>query len=261
MKRIWAFILVAVLLCPALAAAAEVDLSGAPVIRRPLEWRKGRFALSPVIGVTVADPYWTTMLIGASVDYHILDWLAVGADFRYGVGFTTGLLDRIEGEITAAKAADLKAVDPAAPTPTETEGEADVLTVERLDWLVTANVQLIPVYGKFTLFDTLEMAYDLHFFAGVGYAATKRFPEDSKVRQGAASGGGVAPMFGLGVRIFVIRWFAVNIEFRDYMVEMVRAVPRYSGGGKVPGAEFEHNLSLSMGFTFLFPTEIDNAEE
>ena len=250
MKRIWLPVLAAaLLLLPAFRQAQAVDLSGAPVIRKPLDWRQGRFSLSPVLGVTVNDPYWTSMLVGASADYHILDWLAIGIDFRYAVGFTSGLLNQIEGDLADARGTG------------ESSDEADVITVSRIDWLVTANVQMIPIRGKFILFDSFEVAYDMHFLAGVGYAGTVAFPKSSPPRQISETDGSVVPMFGAGFRFFFTRWFAVNLEFRDYLVSMVRAVPEYPKSASIPGKSFEHNLSVSLGFSFFLPTEIKHADD
>lgn len=250
MKRIWLPVLAAAMvLLPAVEQAQAVDLGGAPVIRKPLQYRKGRFSVSPVIGTTVGDPYWTSMLLGASADYHILDWLAIGIDFRYALGFTTPLLDQIESELAAAREVG------------EDSGEADVITVSRIDWLVTANLQLIPIYGKFSMFDALEVAYDLHFIAGVGYAGTVAFPESSPPRQIGKTDGSVVPMFGVGFRLFFTSWFAVNLEVRDYLVQMVRAVPEYPNSASIPGKSFEHNLAVSLGFSFFFPTEVRNAAD
>ncbi len=251
MKRIWVPVLALALLLPSLSyAASGDDLGDAPVIRKPLEWRKGRFGLTPVIGMTVNDPYWTSLLVGASADYHILEWLAVGVDFRYAVGFTTGLLDNIESDLARARGVG------------EEGGSVDLVTTSRIDWLVTANVQFIPVYGKFVAFDALEMAYDLHILLGVGYAGTVAFPEESTVRQiPDRRDGSVVPMVGVGLRFFVNRWLGINFEFRDYIVNMVRAVPEYPRGKESPGKAFEHNFALSLGFTFLLPTEIGNVAD
>ena len=250
MKRIWVTVLALALLLPSVVLAAGVDLGDAPVIRKPLEWRKGRFGLSPVVGMTVNDPYWTSLLVGASADYHILDWLAVGVDFRYAVGFTSGLLDEIEADLASARG-----------VPDES-GSVDLVTTSRVEYLATANVQFIPLYGKFVVFDAYEMAYDLHILLGVGYAGTITFPEDGNVRQTSDQrDGSVAPMAGIGLRFFINRWFGINFEFRDYMVNMLRAVPEYPLSKEAPGKSFEHNFSLSLGFTFLLPTEIDNAAD
>lgn len=249
MKRIWVPILALALLLPGVVYAGGVDLSDAPVIRKPLEWRKGRFGLTPVIGMTVNDPYWTSMLVGASADYHILDWLAVGVDFRFAVGFTSGLLDEIESDLAGARGVS------------ESAGEVDFVTTSRVHYLATANVQFIPLYGKFVMFDAVEMAYDLHLLLGVGYARTIAFPEDSGARQIDESDGSVAPVAGVGLRLFINRWFGINFEFRDYLVNMVRVVPEYSTSEGTPGKSFEHNFALSLGFTFLLPTEIGNAAD
>jgi len=248
MKRLWltllAMIGLALVLAPATVSARKVDLGGAPVIRKPLEWRKGRFGVSPVIGVTIADPYWTSLTVGASGDYHILDWLAVGVDFRYFVGFKSGLLDQIESELDAARP----------------EGASSDLTTSHINWLVTANVQLVPLFGKFLFFDTWEVAYDLHFLAGVGYAGTIALPDD-ETRQLPATDGSVAPVFGGGFRFFVNSWLGFNLEFRDYLVQMVRVVPEYPPNVRTPGRTFTNNFEISLGITFLFPTEVEQAED
>lgn len=253
MKRLWLTLLavigLALVLAPATVSARKVDLGGAPIIQKPVEWRKGRFGVSPVIGVTVGDPYWTSLMVGASGEYHILDWLTVGVDFRYAVGFTSDLLDQIERELAAERGQ------------TDEEDKANIVTTSRIDWLVTANVQFVPIYGKFLLFDAAELAYDLHLLAGVGYAATTAFPTDSTIRQIDSTGGSVAPVFGAGVRVFINSWLGFNLEFRDYLVQMVRVAPEYPTGRGTPGESFENNFEVSLGILFLFPTEVHRAEE
>lgn len=245
MKRVWVSILAVTLLLPALAQA-KADLSGAPVIRRQILWHEGRFGVSPVIGTTLADDYVQSLLVGLSADYHILEWLAVGLDFRYAIGFKTDMLKQIESELEAARP----------------PGQSSEATISHIEWLVAANIQAIPLYGKFVLFDVAEVAYDFHILAGAGYAGTRILPDDATSRQlSDSTGGSEVIVFGGGFRFFMNDWLGLNLEFRDYMARMVRHVPEYPRGQEIPGKSYEHNLAISLGFTFLFPTETEHRTE
>jgi outer membrane beta-barrel protein len=185
----------------------------------------------PSVGFTIADAYARNMLVGLGYNYHFLNWLSAGVDYSYGVGVKTDLADQIEGELSAP-------------------GKAFDMNATSIRMLAGANIGLVPIQGKFVLMDRYGVWFDCHLVGGAGYAWLRggdKIPATSTF----------APYFGAGARVFILKWMAVLVEFRDVVIKRREAVLK---DNVVPGEEWGQNFVLGAGVSFLLPTEVTFGE-
>src|SRR5512147_811371 len=72
-------------------------LAGAPAVRKLRLYREGRFELTPSASFSILDEYNRVILFGATLNYNITDWLALGVWGAFGgVQFPTALTEHIE---------------------------------------------------------------------------------------------------------------------------------------------------------------------
>ncbi len=84
-------------------------------------------------------------------------------------------------------------------------------------WNANVNFTYVPVYGKFAGFGDFIFHYDAYVVGGAGVISTRpiavidpdnrKFDFEPKLAFNA----------GIGLRIFFNRWFAANLEIRDYI--------------------------------------------
>jgi outer membrane beta-barrel protein len=167
------------------------------VEKRPFT-EAGRFELS-LFGPVQVNPKFTMHAgVGAEIAYHLRENLAVqfGTTW-FAFAVQSGLSEELAAKVSQAPVA------------------ADALLVQA-DAL--AGLELMPVYGKFDVFDGKILRIGLYLNAGLGVAKTRL-----QLRPPTAEGGrsfgdtGFRPEAGLGVgfRIFVSERFTVRLELRD----------------------------------------------
>lgn len=229
-------------------AQDKSPLDGAPPVMGHKLWREGRVEVAPRVGMTIGDRYEHHLLVGASAHYHFLDWFAVGADLEYGVTFNTDLHDQIDRELKGK-------VD--AVCPQRTDGCLSQLGIKEkigtgsIQFLGTINAQFVPISGKIMLFGTALLRYDVHFIVGASIGLIREegsIEIDSTVT--------FAPMAGVGTRLFVNDWIALNLEFRDHILQFPLATDQ---SGNTLGASYHNNFSFSLGLSFMLPTEPESA--
>src|SRR5688500_4793709 len=72
-------------------------LAGAPACHRCRIYREGRFQLQPSVAFTLQDEFSRTILFGGQLQFHLTDWLGLGAFGGFGgVHIDTGLTDQVK---------------------------------------------------------------------------------------------------------------------------------------------------------------------
>jgi outer membrane beta-barrel protein len=208
---------------PAVASAENPLLEDAPPVMNHRPLHDGRHWVAPQFGLTIGDPYVTNLMAGVAWRYYISSWFGVGIDAWAGGGVTTSLTDSIERELT-------------------NDTSTFVLSTSSLRLLANATLEFVPFSGKAMMFSDSLVYADLHIDVGVGAAivAGSERIEDSV---------SLAPMFGIGGRVFPTRWLSVGLEVKDYLVNRALAARR---DGSVAGSSFGHNwlLGITVGFSF-----------
>jgi outer membrane beta-barrel protein len=207
-------------------AFATNPMEDLPAVKNKQLLHDGRHALTPIIGITFNDAYSQNILLGASWRYYFSSWIGVGADVFGGVGFKTELADQIVDELGI-------------------EDQPFSLYTSSLQFLAHGTVEVVPVEGKFMLWSQHQISLDMHLLAGVGIAmvAGEERIDDSM---------SVMPIIGAGLRIFPMRWMAVGLEIRDFIIDRVLSTRR---DGSVPSSSFGHNWLANLTVSFFLPME------
>jgi hypothetical protein len=280
----------------ATADAQEIQLTGplagAPAGRQLRLHRAGRFEVSVGSSFSLLDQYLRTIMPGATLTYHVTDWLGFGVWGGYGFQYTTGLTDELQQKAIAdrncasrpfLKACQLTAVN-------LTHGNLSNDQLGHITWLAAPQVVAVPFRGKLSLFSALFVDADVDVFAGAAFVGLKERAFCGKDESGNAIAGNtdctaqaafkldsrvaVAPTFGLGLNFYPTwngtNFFGVGFEFRALPFSWNTSGFDNHGGGNnkdfpdnvVNGAdrEFHFNTMLSVQLKFAFPTTIKTSK-
>ncbi len=232
-------LILAALCAPGAASAAGITgpkksaldkLEEGDAIRNRVQYRGGRFNVAPALGFTLNDPYERSLLFGAQLSYFFTDAWGVDLTALGGVGMSTDLADQVKSK--RADRAD--------------GGFSKVTTLGSLDAVYA------PITGKLALFGRQVLNYDMHVVAGVGGA---KVGGADKIDSFA-----LAPIAGVGLRTFVMKWLDVNFEVRDYIykaaVNSVTNTETETGAPQTTAkGEWANHYSLTVGVGFSFPNE------
>lgn len=158
------------------------------VLQRKPFLRKGRLELVPHFGMTVNDSLIRQYDGGGQLVFHFTEDFWFGGTFSW---FDFGEL----GGVTEDYFEVLE----------KTQSIPDVV---EMSWYAGADFGYVPVSGKFALFNSGIIYYDLSLFVGGGYAT---------YLSGGAGGETGAPAGSIGIqpRIFLTRWLALTGQVRD----------------------------------------------
>jgi outer membrane beta-barrel protein len=85
-------------------------------------------------------------------------------------------------------------------------------------WQAALNFTYVPMYGKFAGFSDFIFHYDAYIVGGVGAISTRPIavvdPDNRSFKWGSPK---VDFNIGIGIRVFFNRWFAADLEMRDYI--------------------------------------------
>lgn len=271
------------------AQAQEIQLTGplagAPAVRQLRLHRKGRIELAPTVSFTLLDEYSRTIIAGARVQYHLADWLGVGAWGGYGVvHMNTGLTSQID-KVNKDRWDPSRNNDPR----TVVDRNASLLSVGydfpsqlgQMQWVFAPQVTAIPFRGKLAMFQKLFVDTDVYVFAGPAFVGLKERAEYSPADLGdpaktvlgpdgtpnkaypTESRMTIAPTFGLGLEFFLGRWTGFGIEYRALPFAWnpsgfdSRGGPPDSSGPdfKVDknDRDYQFNQMVSVSFSFFLP--------
>jgi outer membrane beta-barrel protein len=235
MKRLLApLVLAGVTLAASPAAAQEIQLrgplAGARSVARIVQYREGRFALTPTFGITLQDEFSRELLVGLRGEYHFTDWLGVGFWGAFAPAhIDTSLTDQISQR---------------SPGGSFNVPRANQFTnqVGRRNFLFDLHVTFVPLRGKFALFQNLVADTDFYILAGVGFVGieeradvtlrsspsyetpylTGASRQTSQQIQDAtfasqtnrASRIAIAPTVGFGINFYLNRFVSIGFEYR-----------------------------------------------
>lgn len=274
------------------ANAQEIQLTGplagAPAVRKLRLHRAGRFEVALGSSFTLLDQYQRTIMPGATLTYHVTDWLGFGVWGGYGFQYSTGLTDELQEKAVdqrncagrpSTKACQLTKVN-------LTRGKMAEDQLGRMQWIVAPQVVAVPFRGKISLFSALFVDTDVDVFAGVAIIGMQeRAPCGNDVKAVSGGGGGpcgdqssftlasriaVAPTFGLGLNFYPASFFGLGFEFRALPFAWNTAGFDNHGGGNnkdfpdtsVNSAdrEFHFNTMISVQAKFAFPLKEKTSE-
>ena len=261
------FGLLTLLICSTPALAAEMrksPLEGAPAVRHRYEMRDKRFVIGPSFSISLNRALRHAVLFGARLQFHFNDYVSLGADIAYGVGFDAGLANELEENFKKRGA-----------EPVWTDAKKHFSDVKLAG---DVRVAFTPFAGKMAIFSKLFFAYDFYLFGGFGFALTQNEwsagdPVDNTRYVSAdydEANEGFKPGFawGVGMNMYFAKFFAVGIEIKDLIFtdnESGEDLTRGVGDGEGTATngrpvvnkddnELLNHFFFGINFTFLFPT-------
>jgi outer membrane beta-barrel protein len=157
--------------------------------------RRGRFELNPYWSQSFNDQFVSHPGPGLALNYYLTNVLAVGVNGTYYQPFNGDSEFNFENR---------RATRLAVPLNEYLAGYA-------------VNFTYVPAYGKFSGFQNFIFHYDAYLVGGVGGILTRPIavidPDNRKFDYEHR----IAFNVGFGFRVFLNRWFAVNLELRDYI--------------------------------------------
>lgn len=157
--------------------------------------RRHRVELQPYWSFTLNDQFVSHPGPGLGLNYYLTNVLAVGLNGNWYGGLNVDSDFNFENRRATRVAVPLN------------------------EYLANGNVNFtyVPMYGKFAGFSKFIFHYDMYVVGGVGAMWTRPIavidPDNRKFDWGAK----VSFNAGLGLRVFINRWFAVTTELRDYI--------------------------------------------
>lgn len=198
--------------------------------------KKGRFELSPSATVSFTDAFFTKYVVGGSIGYHLTESIALNLRGGYALPVIAGsaqicINDTGKGTVGCRQ-----------PTQAELDGRAQ----GQLSLMGGLDLQWAPIYGKLSLASEYFAHFDLYGIAGASAIQYKGFipgqPTGSQVYTTAGAN------LGLGMRVFVNRYFALRGEVRDLLYFERRS----STGPNEPG-QLRGQFLFELGASFFFP--------
>ena len=157
--------------------------------------RVRRFELNPYWGFTFNDQFVGHPGPGLALNYYITNVLAIGVNGNY-----FGLFN-VDSKFNAQVRRSARVAVP----------------LTEYNWGANLNFTYVPAYGKFAGFGDFIFHYDAYVVGGVGAISTRPIPVIDPDNRNFEFDTKIAFNAGIGLRIFFNRWFAANLEMRDYI--------------------------------------------
>jgi len=240
------------------AQSKFTHLGDEPAIRHKIEYRDGRFELVlPMVSPSLNSGLEQSLLLGGGLKYHLSDVFAIGLSGFFGLSFATATFNDIiavqdrnadgAADIGAGGFGDLKGnTDPQFD---------DLRRVRQVKFGASLDGEFTPIYGKLSFFGRVFARYDLSAILGVSGIETAGILPEVAPRTGAEATDPriiPAPHFGVGSRVFLSDFMALNVELRDTLL-------LDNLGGALdpktlePQTALNNFWTLGLGLSFFFP--------
>ena len=157
--------------------------------------RRKRFEIQPYWGFSLNDQFVSHVGPGLALNYYISHVLAIGINGNLYAGLNGDSEFNFQHR---------RATRVAVP-------------LNEYQWSAALNFTYVPVYGKFSGFKAFIFWYDIYAVGGVGVLSTRPIPVIDPDNRKFDFEPKLCFNIGTGLRIFFNRWFAANLELRDYI--------------------------------------------
>ena len=157
--------------------------------------RRHRLEINPYYGFTLNDQFVSHDGSGLGLNFYITNVLAVGLSGNLYQGLNSDSDFNFENR----RAAHLS------------------VPLNEYSWGANFNFTYVPVYGKFAGFNEFIFGYDAFLLGGLGAISTRPLSIIDLDNRTFDFKPKLDVDLGIGLRIFLNRWFAVNLEVRDYI--------------------------------------------
>jgi outer membrane beta-barrel protein len=179
-----------------MAAAAKKDVNAEVyAVQQIYALRYHRLELKPYWGFTLNDQFVSHPGPGLDLNFYITNVLAIGLNGNFYGGLNQDSSFNFEVRRSARVATPLNEYREGA----------------------NFNFTYVPIYGKFAGFSKFIFHYDAYLVGGVGFIDTRPIAVIDPDNRNFQFKPKVDFDIGIGLRIFFNRWFAMNLEIRDYI--------------------------------------------
>jgi len=238
-------------------------LAGASSSKALRLYRKNRIEVAPTASFTILDEYRRTILFGGRLQYNLADWIGIGVWGAYGaISSATDLTDQIN-QIAPRNSRTASNVSP------NNFGDQTA----KIQYVAVPQVQLVPLRGKFAIFQKIFVDTDAYLHLGLGIVGLQErgncggsaptLCTDAKSFD-LASRVAIAPTFGLGLNFYINNFLSLGVEYRALPFSWNRAGFDSNGAGsdgKSPDQKideqdrtFKFNQMMTISLGFSFPT-------
>jgi outer membrane beta-barrel protein len=203
--------------------------------------RVRRFELQPYWAITLNDQFVTHPGPGIGLNYWITQVLAIGINGTYYQPFNNDSQFNFETRRAARVAVPLT----------------------EYQWGANFNFTYVPIAGKFSGFADFIFQYDAYVLGGVGAISTRPIPTIDPDNRSFDWDPKLAFNAGIGLRIFFNRWFAVDLEVRDYIfADKIEAItisdnPTDPNTWYDKSSHITNNVQAQLGVSVFIPFSFD----
>jgi outer membrane beta-barrel protein len=157
--------------------------------------RQHRLEINPYWGFTLNDQFVSHDGPGLDINFYVTNVLAIGVNGNLYAGLNSESDFNFENRRAAHLAVPLN----------------------EYQWSGNLNFTYVPVYGKFAGFNEFIFSYDAYVVGGLGAISTRPIPVIDPDNRTFDFKPKLDVDLGIGLRIFLNRWFAATLEVRDYI--------------------------------------------
>lgn len=188
--------------------------------------KDGRHELTPTLGLSLGDAFFTKYLVGARYAYHLTEDLSAGLSFAYAFSSPSGAVTRCDSDGQNCR---VPTRDDLARAPGD------------VGMMATAEVAWAPLYGKISVLAQRVLHFDTYGLLGAGVLETKIAPVGSRTVESTMT---PALHLGVGQRYFVSRDVTLRFEIRDVLYR--QEVQGKTGVEK----DLQNQLLFTIGLSF-----------
>ena len=205
--------------------------------------RYHRFELQPYWSFTLNDQFVSHNGPGLAMNFYITNVLAIGVNGNLYAGLNGDSDFNFQNR---------RATRVAVP-------------LNEYQWGANLNFTYVPMYGKFAGFNEFIFSYDAYVVGGIGALSTRPIAVIDPDNRNFAFKPKIDFNLGIGLRIFLNRWFAANLEIRDYIyneqlenLSIGSAPAGQPKGPQDPGTWFgenrlTNNVQAQLGISIFLP--------
>lgn len=224
---------IAVVSVPLDAWAQSRSLQSGPAVRRQLLYRSDRVELVPALGFQIGGVYKRPIMLGATVRYHLTNSVSLGLNANVGLfSFDTQVTNDFETQAQR---------EPPSQRPELAFSEPLLLTDFHFGY--------VPFHGKFNIFGSRTLHFDVHLTLGVAAALIRSDSDD-------LSGVEFGPAIGVGLRTFFSDQLALNLRFSDYLYSSADAQRIVGDVAEPVDTSFRNHVVAMIGISVFFPGEV-----
>jgi len=190
--------------------------------------KASRQELSPTLGLSLGDPFYTKYLLGLRYAYHFGEQWSVGLGGFWATSTPSGAVTRCDSRGLGCRI--------------PTKGDL-VRAPGDFDFMIGADVSWAPLYGKISVLAESVLHFDTYVAVGGGVLQTQHMPPNTtRLEANLAPHGSIA----VGQRFYLNRTATLRLELRDLVY------PLELQGRTGPETSLQNQLLFTLGLSLFF---------